>query len=221
MLWKGGAKTDLSDIGVNAMAESVYVDGNNVYVSGVYYNGTDDVGAVWVSSDGGAHFDKTSLTDSARAYSVYVDGGNVYAAGVSSSASIAAVWISSDGGSHFSRTPLPADGTSMAQAVYVKEGIIYAAGVYFGSLGNYVTTVWVSSDGGDSYTKTYISNPSFSASATSIYVANGIIYVAGYYCDNVISRNIATVWVSSNASDTCIWSSKCNKSARCLRLGLV
>lgn len=105
-VWKDGVKTDL--VGVSVLSwlaqnqfssNSIYVSGGNVYVSGFYNNGTNDIPAVWkdgVKTDlsTASTAVTTAATYDAYAYSVSVGNGSAYVCGSYSdgTTTFATVW---------------------------------------------------------------------------------------------------------------------------------
>ena len=78
-LWKNGvlAKT-ITDGTKDAVANDLYVAGNDVYITGIEFNGTNNVAKVWKNGT------PTNLTDGTKegvANAISVSGGNVYVAG--------------------------------------------------------------------------------------------------------------------------------------------
>jgi hypothetical protein len=163
----------------------------DVYVAGYYYDGSNDIAALWKNDT------KTDLPANAGqnsyAKAVYVSGGSVYVAGAYQSGSnyIPAVW--KDGVKLYD---LPVIGGGDATSIYIDSGNVYVAGNYWdGTSSNRPPAVyWLNA------ARTDLPSGNIDAAAMSIYVSNGHIYVAGFYWTGG-SDFVATVWIDGVKTD--------------------
>ncbi len=123
--WKNGTKTDLgASLAHDSTAKGVYVSGADVYVVGMYDNGTRDVPCYWKNAV------KTDLVDSGAgdsdANSIYVNGANIYIAGsyTSGADNIATLWTSAT-----TKVDIGTAGVdSYAYTIYPMDGVLYIGG---------------------------------------------------------------------------------------------
>ena len=191
-LWKDGILQNLTDGTRDAQANSVYVLGNNVYVSGYERSkqGSNLVAMLW--KNGVAQY-LTDGTRSALAYSVFVSGSNVYVAGISDGN--ATLWENGIA-QHLANN-------AFANSVFVSGNDVYVAG----------TTLWKNSE------VQKIANGNDHPSGKSVFVSGSDVYVVRndyyaqlfkngveqrkplsvYYFDNAgFSASVNSVFVSGN-----------------------
>ena len=194
--WKNGNIVRLTD-GTNgtkyAIAKSMQVSGNNVYVAGYEFLNSGYPAPVvkyWKNST------ENSLTagtayNSGLANSIYVVGSDVYVAGSIANQSIASFvatyWKNG--------TPVSlSDGTKVigeAQSIFVVDNDVYVAGKIkpgLGVGGVPIATYWKNG------TAISLTNGNRDAAAYSIYVNGSDVYVAGYEEDGSTGLSVAKYW---------------------------
>ncbi|CAD0007458.1 Kelch repeat-containing protein [Flavobacterium chungangense] len=158
-LWKNGllAKT-ITDGSQDAVANDLYVVGNDVYITGVEFNGTNNVAKFWKNGT------PTNLTDGTKegvANAISVSEGNVYVAGSEFDGmnNVLKVWKNGVAQNLNSGAK-----SAEANALFVSDNDVYVAGEEQGTAKfwkNGVATVITTKN----------------ARATGIYVLENIVYV--------------------------------------------
>lgn len=181
-LWKNGKPVSLPGYGVLGLVDSgryitrgfsdyvnsIYVSGNDVYVSGGSYN-TLAHAAYWKN---GARVDLTVSGGLPTTTSLFVSGSDVYVTGFKSSGGLntdAVYW----------KNGVPYDikmdffGSSSAHSVFVAGSDVYIAGWQIVN-GYRRAVLWKNG------TAAFLTDGRTSSSATSVYVSGSDVYVAGY-----------------------------------------
>lgn len=173
----------------------------DVYVAGEYkfLNIGPMIAAVWKNNN--KRFDLTSGVTDGRARSVFVNEGIVYVVGKSDSSAM--LWKID--GETVTPIPLPVDHPtstgSDAVSVYISDNIVYVAGNYYRGGVESVATLWTIN--GEVITSSYLTDgndPNIYSYASSIYVSNGIVYIAGRHADYGFGINGGVVWKNTSMS---------------------
>lgn len=172
----------------------------DVYVAGEYkfLNIGPMIAAVWKNNN--KRFDLTSGVTDGRARSVFVNKGIVYVVGKSDSSAM--LWKID--GETVTPILLPVDpsaSNSEGLSIYISDNIIYVAGNYYRGGAEPVATLWTIN--GEVITSSYLTDgndPSIYSKASSIYVSNGIVYIAGRYDDYDSGVHGAVVWKNTSMS---------------------
>jgi len=186
-VWGAGLEQDLTMGAGDVNATSIFVSGNDIYVSGYSFGWYDHnrsyyraaMAIIWRNGVGQA---LTNGTNEAEALSVFVFNNDVYVAGYESSSTkrVARLWKNGVVQPISSST----NETSGA-AVYVSDNDVYVAGYELvGSTA--VAKIWkngIAQSLGDGMHDTY---------ATSVFVSGSDVYVSGY--GNSEGKGPAIVW---------------------------
>jgi len=187
-LWKNGVITVISNEEFN-YATSMYVSGNDVYISGFKYASNGPAYArLWKN---GTLIDLSDGVLSSEANSVFVSGSDVYVAGNvhdTLSFSTARLWKNGIGTNLYGQEDM-----SNAFSVFVKDNDVYVAGVdiYVGLGGNY-PTIWKNG------VASHLHEKNERAIAHSVYVSDSDVYVVGHV------GHFAKLWkngIETNLSD--------------------
>jgi hypothetical protein len=186
--WEGTTRHDLpcSNSGV---ANTIFVSGSVVYTAG-YYNDGRTKACYWQGTDSCSDLPHDN---NGEAESVYFADGKIYFSGyytdLEGKTSTPCYWVCDEG--IISRCDLPGSGkgegdASMANEIKVINDKIYTVGSHYDGVKT-VPCYWVGTnrydlDGGGGY-----------AGANSIFITNGMIYIAGYYCSGGFIKN-ACYW---------------------------
>jgi hypothetical protein len=170
--WKDGKATSLTDGSNNAHAQSIFVDGGNVYVVG--FDVTNQ--PTYWKHDGGAVtptvITKTGPTANAR--SIFVDSGNVY---VAMTDNFTGIFLKDNAATTLSTGPQNAG----ADSIFVTGGNVYVSGVDRYSDAAKPVAVYWKYDGSTVTATDLTAATGHSVEARSIYVDNGgVVYVAGH-----------------------------------------
>jgi len=169
-LWTNGQGKGITDGSHEAVAESVYVSGSDVYVAGYEENASGNfVAKVW--KNGSVHQSLNDGTYTAAAYSICVSNSNVYVAGVEfndQGNSVATLWTNG-------KAKHLADGaySSYAYSVTASGADVYVAGYSGNASRKEVAVVWKNGE------PWVLGSNAVNSSATTVAVANGRVYVAG------------------------------------------
>ncbi len=131
-VWTDGIPEDLTDGTYNAAANSVYVSGTDVYVSGYELKDTDGDGSVDIQEarywKNGTEVILGGGTTNSDAYSIFVDGSDVYVSGYEGDTQQARYWKNGT-------SVLLGTGNSYAAArsIFVTSTCIYIAGHEYGN----------------------------------------------------------------------------------------
>jgi len=191
LYWKNGTAFPL---GKDAMANSIFVSGNDIYVAGVQYSNGTATATFWKNGVG------TALTGSATAArsfanSIFVDGQDVYVAGyvlLNSGIGTAMYWKNGLAVNLTALTaPYPAPPNpppintiglfrlsdyATAFSVFVSGGDVYVAGIE-----NYFRPAFWKNG-----SLTELADTNLMATANSIYVNGTDVYVAGSLGDSAV-----------------------------------
>ncbi|MCL1908936.1 MAG: Ig-like domain-containing protein [Holophagaceae bacterium] len=181
----------------NAMANAVFVQGDDIYLAGYETISGRRAATLW-GKDG--YSVPLSSSGPCEAVSVYVSeiGGkqDVYVAGFEEDASgkaVAAVWHGDDIPWYLSRV----NGDARANSIFVSGGVVYSAGHETNDDFSYAM-VWKNRE-------PFTLNGGFtasSASARSIFVVGSDIYVAGWKKDaDAEGGYIAVVWINGRETE--------------------
>ena len=194
MVWKNGVATTLAQTatgGGQAIANSVFVSGSDVYVAGYVLNtaGTGAIAKLWKN---GVATDLTTGTTIAKTYCVFVSGTDVYVAGMEftpAGEKIAKYWKNGVA------TSLTLTGFAEAQSIFVSGTDVYVAG--FEQVGTYDNArLW----------KNGVSvplpiNAAFASTANDLVVSGSDVYVTGLeYSGTTTSTCAAKLWKNGVAS---------------------
>ncbi|MDR1841327.1 MAG: hypothetical protein LBQ86_05320 [Holophagales bacterium] len=192
--WKNGEEITLTEPGIYAEAESIFVVGDNVYVAGNTFRTPSFVPAypvatLWKNGEPTYFSDPDDWNIVSRAYSVCVSGDDVYVAGYLTSEYMqiyhATIWKNGE-------TQLIGDKieSSLVYSILVSSGNVYAAGLQYRLDHSGVSlphaTIW--KNGEPQYLPEKRSdrpdtedwfNPAISM-AKSVFVSGNDVYVAGW-----------------------------------------
>ena len=163
VIWKNGIPYDLPG-GTNfAVANSVYVSDDDVYVAGYVNNSIGaanrNIATLWVNGEEQSLADNTQSTVAA---SVFVAGNDVYVAGYGGGSAM--LWKNGV------RQSLKTGGfSSEANSVYAFKNDVYVAGKQGDA-----AVIWKNSE------QLNLTDGTNKAAATSVYVSNNDVYVTGY-----------------------------------------
>ncbi len=182
-LWKNGVAASLTDGTLDAVANSVFVSGSDVFIAGYVSN----YGVVWQN---GVVTQLTNGYTYSMANSVYVAGPDVYVAGnvVSGTHGVATVWKNG--------ISLPlTDGTRSANAnsVFVSGTDVYVAGVEANDSGIYLAKFWKNG------VPTVLTDGTRFSFANSIFVVGSDVYVGGSGRSGNNAGNDIYVWKNGMA----------------------
>ncbi len=167
--WIGGAKTNLlyNSFGSGGFGNAIFVYNNVAYVAGQ----DDGLGCYWVNYTTQDFFLPAGTPSCAK--SIFVDDTGIYSAGwITFASQNACYWKNKD------RTDLYAPGINQeAASIYRANQTTYTAGSYTGT--STVAMYWTGTSG------TEISTPS--ATATSVVVHDGVVYVGGYFTEGGVT----------------------------------
>ena len=194
-LWKNGVPQYLTDGTKYAEAYSVYVSDNNVYVAG--HDG--EIATLWKN---GVAQNLTDGSQGARAKSVYVSGSDVYIVGFECKGHFNDYYMSNNGIAIFWKNGVAqnlTDGShrACANSVYVHGNDVYVVGyVDIGEKYKYydekprlysIAILWKNG------VSQYLTDGTNDAEASSIYVSDNNVYVAGY--ENIdLWHPVARLW---------------------------
>ena len=182
-VWKNGIPEDLTDGTYNAAANSVYVSGTDVYVSGYETKDTDNDGSVQEARywKNGTEVILGGGTTHSDAYSIFVDGSDVYVSGYEGDTQQARYWKNGT-------SVLLGTGNSYAAArsIFVTSTCIYIAGHEYGNPDGDTSSCdiakyWKIDKETEAIEEVILnSDPNQSAIATSIFVDDSDVYISGY-----------------------------------------
>jgi len=191
-VWKNGVAQYLTNGTNEAVAYSIYVSNDDVYVAGYacYEKNSKCFAAVWKN---GVIQHLTDGTNLANAYSVFVSDNDVYVAGYEEIEypdgflTLAKLWKNGEAQTL---------DYGVANSVFVSNGNVYVAGSvdsYKSLFGNYVfggiATVWKNGIG------QCLTDETNAAHARSVFVYNDIVYVTGY--EYIGQTSVAKLWTNS------------------------
>lgn len=185
MLWKNGQPNVLNEGPGNAVAYSVFVSGNEVFVAGSETNPSSGALAaqakIWKNGIG-------TILNGNYANSVFISGNDIYVSGSNFNGTIEEGTIWKNGVSSIVN-----NGTQNAypQAIFVSGNDIYAAG-YELNINHYQAKLWKNG------VASVLGNGTQTASASSVFVSGTDVYVAGYESNG--NYNIAKVWKNGIAT---------------------
>ncbi len=192
-VWTDGIPEDLTDGTYDAAANSVYVSGTDVYVSGYETKDTDNDGSVQEARywKNGTEVILGGGTTSSDAYSIFVDGSDVYVSGYEMEDT------NNEGSVDIHQARYWKNGTSVllgtgnsdaaANSIFVSSTYIYIAGYENGDPDGNGSTYdiakyWkIDKDTGNLIQEVILnSDQNQSAIATSIFVDGSDVYISGY-----------------------------------------
>ncbi len=184
VIWKNNKVSNLTSGAESAMAQSVFVLGEDVYAAGHNFDDSqNDVALVWKNDV--LLYELTNATTAARAYSIFVDGTDTYVAGyerTNSFKDVAKIWKNGiatnlTDGSHY------ADSRSM----FVVDTDVYVLVLEENNQGG-VTKVLKNG------TLLYEITDESPVIALSLFVLGADIYVAGFLKENNYELIKSKVW---------------------------
>jgi hypothetical protein len=198
--WKGTTRVPLQgDLTSDTYAFSITESGGIIYVSGYYYNNTNDtdIPCYWsITSSGILHRTDLDIIDATRyngyANSIAVYNGTVYTAGYYYNSVdqiyIACYWTGN------ARTDL-GDGSidTSAFSIAVSGGTVYTAGCYLEDT-IYIPCYWTAA----SITK-LAGDGEHDAYTSSLAIYNGTVYTSGFYNDG--TKDIPCYWTGTTRTD--------------------
>ena len=195
VLWKNGNASHLSDVGVDAAANCVFVSGGKIYAAG-YVAGDmgNNIAALWQLGKGAKDLTQQHLNDgslASEAHSVFVSGQDVYVALEETDPlgrGTAIVWKN---GAPLRLSDESRD--SAAISVFVSGGHVYVVGyetdLAAGSADtpNKVAVLWKNG------MAQRLSDGSYTAQAHSVYVSGDDVYIVGHE-GNQQDKLVAILW---------------------------
>jgi len=178
-IWKNGVAQNLTGGAYEAMAHSIFVYGNDVYVAGYEKNAQGKkVAKLWINEKAK---DLSDGREDAEAKSVYVVDNNIYVAGYGNGGKIAILWENEVAQNLIEgRFPM---GTE-ARSVYVSGNDVYVAGVTKSEGYRDVAKLWKNG------VVQILEGENIDAS--SVYVSDSDVYVVGV--EAAAYRPVAKLW---------------------------
>jgi Carboxypeptidase regulatory-like domain len=188
-VWKNGVATNITNGAESGKLNSIFVNGNDVYVAGGETTPSGfRVAKVW--KNGVA----TILTGAGGdANSVFVSGTDVYVAGFADNAvgiAFAKIWKNGVV-TNLSNGTFDLDN---ANSVFVSGTDVYVAGVEYNSAGIAIAKVWKNG------VATNLTSGILEAKASSVFVSGTDVYVVGYEANAIGFGTQAKVWKNGVAT---------------------
>ncbi len=178
--WKNGIFTTLGTGSTTSYARSVFVSGDDVFVGGYEANSAGkNIAKYWKN---GVVTNYSDGSSNASIQSVYVSGNDVYLAGYDGASRIAVYWKNGNRNILGSRY-------SMAHSVFVYGNDVYVAGNETGITGKSEAKYW--KNGTEVLLEASATSDLY---ATSIFVSEGKVHVAGYEYNSSTSKTIPRYW---------------------------
>ena len=173
--WKNGKFYDLHPQDAEfSRAESVFVYGENAYITGNYYYNGRYRACYWVNTN---FIPLVTENETSVGHSIYVKGGIVYIAGAYGDHSTACYWVDNNG--VISRTVYSLPSPSDAYSIFVDEAMVFTAGTFY----TYPNAFFMNDN--DHYNPLIElkgpADPATCSGALSTTLKNSIFYTAGYY----------------------------------------
>ncbi len=170
--WRNGVAIPVTNGAFQAEANSIFINGNDVYVAGYERNiGGHYVAKYWKN---GVETILSSTTSYAAAYAISVSGNDVHVAGYeynpTSSNDVAKYWKVSNGGTPQSTILSDGTGDAYAEGIAVSGNDVYIAGL---DEGNNTAKAWKNG------IATTLSTGGSRTYANSVFVYNNDVYYAG------------------------------------------
>jgi uncharacterized protein YjdB/predicted heme/steroid binding protein len=186
-LWVNGSSRSISGSGNEAKANCVFVAGGVVYVAGYEVDGGTSLAKLWID------YVPTDISVNAEAASVFMSNDRMCVAGYENSPlnpqkRFAKLWIN---GTPETLSDVNSS-SAYAASVYMSGNSVYVVGSENNVRENSVATLWKYGELG----RNSLSNGSYRAGATSVYVFSGngnVVYVAGYEMD-AYGKSVAMLW---------------------------
>ncbi len=199
-MWKNGKVMNLPNSGEYSFATSVFVDGTDIYISGVVENQNENPSAV-VWKNGELQYELSDGSTYGFASSIYVYNGEEYVVGSEeigqNNISNARIW--KDGTVYETLTNgMSVDDGASGEDIFVNETGIYSAGYEESAQHvNGTPKLW------EDTTQIDLTDETYHGRAYSVYAIGSDVYVAGYE-ENNGGTSIAKYWkdgVATNLSD--------------------
>jgi hypothetical protein len=180
--WKDGAIVELYNVaGNDAEAQSIFIDGVDVYVSGYYTSSGTKIACYWKNGTRVDLYTSGTISES-DALSIAVEASFVYIAGfyVNGSGYNSCYWknpSSESSSTSDSLNTLMTAVSTKAESVFVLGGTVYIAG-YYSTATHYIPCYWVNNS--DTITSFSLDDGVLWGYATSISVSKNIVYIAGH-----------------------------------------
>lgn len=195
MVWKNGVElynltNDNGNINRQGSANSIVINGNDVWVTGFEQNNSNKkVAKVW--KNGIQQYILSNENYDAEGHSIVVDGNNIYVAGYeinSSGKKVAKIW--KNGTSFYSLSN--SSNNAEAISVFISQDVVYASGYETNGSSTRIAKVWKNNS-------SWYELSTRNSYARSIIVLNDNIYVAGEV-DKPSTSNISDikVWLNGN-----------------------
>jgi hypothetical protein len=179
VVWKNGVAQCLDTQFESSIAASVFVHGGDVYVAGIQANlllSSLTTGTPTLWKNGTPQLINAPFGVISTARSVFVSNGDVYVAGALFDVYGTRAVVLKNG------EPLPMDFSNdysvIGSSVYVSDGDVYVVGTRTSS-GKSIAMLWKNGAAQDLSIDNYYANNTVDTYATSVFVTNGEVYVAG------------------------------------------
>ena len=168
-VWKNGQPYNSFTPSTNSTANSIFLNGTDVYVAGAFKTGASFIFTPKLWKNNILFPMITSNQNDSYANSVFVSGADVYVAG--SENNTAVFW--KNGVETYLANINPSNFGSFAFSIFIYGTDVYIAGIEGNGVNN-VAKFWKNGIGSN------LSDGTYSAYAKSVFVSNGDVYVAGY-----------------------------------------
>tara|TARA_R110000822_G_scaffold39095_1_gene107680 strand:+ start:4044 stop:5351 length:1308 start_codon:yes stop_codon:yes gene_type:complete len=177
--WKNGVAIPLTDGRNFAVANAIYVDGEDIYVSGNEDSTTGLIAMLWKN---GQAIPLGNGSNKSVANDIVVVDGDVHVVGKENGRAM--YWKNGIG------TVLPdVNGVSEAKAVFIYEGDVYIAGFYGDQFDLPVAVYWKNGN------FIPLANSGEDSGANDIFVHEGDVHITGYK-----NNRLATHWINGTVS---------------------